>query len=157
MSFAHLARPLRLGLHRHGPRQQQAVKLATLKLGQGIKIQLLSASSGNTAGNGDETGNNLPRTSSGDQLYLHIAPCGDCWTGREIFAAKHLQPDYVRSVPVPEGFDPDEHLTTGDGEDDMETEIELLRRIYDEGKLPADVIRRFHLINEEASNRQRDR
>ena len=49
-----------------------------------------------------------------DQLFLHVSPSGDCWTGQEIFAAKHLQPDYVRSIPVPDGFDPDEHLISGD-------------------------------------------
>jgi len=29
--------------------------------------------------------------------YLHIGPSGDCWTGASMYAAKHLQPDYVKS------------------------------------------------------------
>jgi hypothetical protein len=33
--------------------------------------------------------------------YLHVGPSGDCWAGASIFAAKHLQPDYVRSVLLP--------------------------------------------------------
>jgi hypothetical protein len=33
-------------------------------------------------------------------LYLHVGPSGDCWTGSSIFAAKHLQPDYVKSIPL---------------------------------------------------------
>ena len=34
--------------------------------------------------------------------HLHIAPDGDWWTSEdaEIYAAKHLQPDYVRSLPI---------------------------------------------------------
>lgn len=36
-----------------------------------------------------------------DQLYLHVAPDGDYWTSGEIFAAKHLQPDYVKSIAIP--------------------------------------------------------
>ena len=33
-------------------------------------------------------------------LYLHVPPSGDVWTGHEMFAAKHLQPDYVKSVSL---------------------------------------------------------
>lgn len=33
--------------------------------------------------------------------YLHVGPSGDCWAGASIFAAKHLQPDYVRSILLP--------------------------------------------------------
>jgi hypothetical protein len=36
----------------------------------------------------------------GEQLVLHIGPSGDCWTGTTIFAAKHLQPGYVKSIPL---------------------------------------------------------
>jgi hypothetical protein len=31
-------------------------------------------------------------SSKNDQVYLHISPCGDWWSGTEVFAAKHLQP-----------------------------------------------------------------
>jgi hypothetical protein len=39
------------------------------------------------------------------QLFLHVAPDGDAWTGPTIFAAKHLPTDFVVSVPIPDGFD----------------------------------------------------
>jgi hypothetical protein len=35
-----------------------------------------------------------------NSLFLHVGPSGDCWTGSTIFAAKHLQPDYVKSIPL---------------------------------------------------------
>ena len=91
-----------------------------------------------------------PRTSCSDtasssstkpkQHYLHLAPDGDYWTGREIFAAKHLQPDYVRSVPIPprEDFDVEEWLDTTFG-DDEKKQTEALQNIYDERKLPSGV------------------
>jgi len=36
-----------------------------------------------------------------ERKYLHIGPAGECWVGSSIFAAKHLQPDYVKSIPLP--------------------------------------------------------
>ena len=74
------------------------------------------------------TSNNTENTK--DTLYLHISPSGDWWTGPEIFAAKHLQPDYVKSIPLPSNFDPEKYF----GEDN--DNIELLHQIYDEGALP---------------------
>ena len=79
-----------------------------------------------------------------DRLYLHVAPCGDYWTGHEVFAAKHLNPDYVKSIPVPlkvapEGgdagdieyeFDPEEILQGYDGDLDQ-----LLKKVYDTGDI----------------------
>mmetsp|Transcript_39478 Transcript_39478/g.118506 ORF Transcript_39478/g.118506 Transcript_39478/m.118506 type:complete len:180 (-) Transcript_39478:1764-2303(-) len=73
------------------------------------------------------------------QLYLHIAPCGDHWTSPELFAAKHLQPDYVRSIPVPDNFDAEDAFF---GEEDDGGE-EVIRRAYDEGSIPDDILRRF--------------
>lgn len=70
--------------------------------------------------------------------YLHIAPDGDWWTGDEIFAAKHLQPDYVRSVQIPSEFDVEEWLESTFGEDD-EKLTEAMQQIYDEQKLPHGV------------------
>ena len=69
------------------------------------------------------------------QHYLHIAPDGDWWTGDEIFAAKHLQPDYVRSVKIPSEFDVEEWLELTFGEDD-EMQTKAMQRIYDKQKLP---------------------
>mmetsp|Transcript_28079 Transcript_28079/g.32351 ORF Transcript_28079/g.32351 Transcript_28079/m.32351 type:complete len:150 (-) Transcript_28079:252-701(-) len=68
-----------------------------------------------------------------DKIYLHVAPCGDWWTGHTMFAAKHLQPDYVKSIPLPSGFDPDEVFA--DYCDDK------MKNIYDSGKIPADLIK----------------
>jgi hypothetical protein len=63
-----------------------------------------------------------------NQVYLHIAPCGDYWTGYEVFAAKHLNPDYVKSLPIPNNieFDPEEALEYYDGDLDS-----LLKEAYD--------------------------
>lgn len=33
--------------------------------------------------------------------YLHIAPDGDWWIGSEMYAAKHLPSNYVRSIALP--------------------------------------------------------
>jgi hypothetical protein len=41
--------------------------------------------------------------SSSSLLYLHVGPSGDFWTGHLIFAVKHLQPDYVKSVRLEPG------------------------------------------------------
>ncbi len=63
-----------------------------------------------------------------NQVYLHIAPCGDYWTGYEVFAAKHLNPDYVKSLRIPKDidFDPQEVLESYGGDLDR-----LLKDIYD--------------------------
>ncbi len=52
-----------------------------------------------------------------NQIFLHIAPCGDYWTGYEVFAAKHLNPDYVKSIPIPDHieFDVEDVLEDFDG------------------------------------------
>ena len=65
--------------------------------------------------------------------FLHISPSGDTWIGDEIFAAKHLQTGYLRSI----------HISV---EEDVELEerIEVwcnglsvaeLQGIYDSGKV----------------------
>lgn len=74
------------------------------------------------------------------QHYLHLAPDGDYWTGSEIFAAKHLQPDYVRSVPIPppEDFDVEKWLDETFGGDEKK-QTEALQNVYDERKLPSGV------------------
>jgi len=87
-------------------------------------------------------------------MYFHISPSGDWWTGPSIFAAKHLQPDYVKSIPIPTGFDPNKHFS----EDEDETESglswkekqQLLHQIYDEGKLPA------HLLTSSSKEKDKD-
>ncbi len=34
------------------------------------------------------------------KIYLHVGPSGDSWIGDAIFAAKHNQPGYVKSVAL---------------------------------------------------------
>mmetsp|Transcript_705 Transcript_705/g.1166 ORF Transcript_705/g.1166 Transcript_705/m.1166 type:complete len:152 (+) Transcript_705:113-568(+) len=77
-------------------------------------------------------------------VYFHISPSGDWWTGPSIFAAKHLQPDYVKSIPIPKDFDPCKHFS--EDEDESESVMswkekqQLLHKIYDEGQLPAHLL-----------------
>jgi len=73
---------------------------------------------------------------SGTSLYLHVSPSGDIWTGAELFAAKHLQPDYVTSILIPE-----EHrqrlFRDPDCEEDQAVDgiwaEEEIRKMYDDG------------------------
>jgi hypothetical protein len=80
----------------------------------------------------------LQRTSSTTAttrpLYLHVGPSGECWTGDEIFAAKHLQPDYVKSILLPPNVDPTRVLEL------VEADVKLGQRIYDEARLPPSLI-----------------
>ena len=59
------------------------------------------------------------------KVYLHIGPSGDCWTGASLFAAKHLQPDYVKSIELPA------NIETEEIEQILEHDIELARKIYE--------------------------
>jgi hypothetical protein len=80
----------------------------------------------------------LQRTSSTTAttrpLYLHVGPSGECWTGDEIFAAKHFQPDYVKSILLPPNVDPTRVLEV------VEADVKLGQRIYDEARLPPSLI-----------------
>lgn len=70
-----------------------------------------------------------------DTVYLHVGPSGDCWTGPSLFAAKHLQPDYVKSIPL---MDPNvcpETLV-----ELLEENTILVQKIYDAGVLPPEII-----------------
>jgi carbamoyl-phosphate synthase/aspartate carbamoyltransferase/dihydroorotase len=70
-----------------------------------------------------------------EQLYLHVGPSNDCWVSHEMFAAKHLQPDYVKSIPLPHGVENDavvvEELII-----ELEENPTILQQVYDTGKLP---------------------
>lgn len=71
---------------------------------------------------------------SGSSLYLHVGPAGECWTGASIFAAKHLQPDYVKSVPL---------TTTVDVElllEEIESNPTLGQHIYDNETIPQSLL-----------------
>ena len=69
------------------------------------------------------------------KLYLHVGPAGECWTGASIFAAKHLQPDYVKSVQLPDDFveNPSaiEHLL-----EELEEDPATAQQIYDSEQIP---------------------
>ena len=67
---------------------------------------------------------------SKDQMYLHIAPCGDFWTDTEIFAAKHLQPDYVKSIPISTSLSIDLEEVHGSADVDLDS---VLKEVYDTG------------------------
>ena len=69
--------------------------------------------------------------------FLHVGPSGDCWTGSSIFAAKHLQPDYVKSIALPDDL-PTEKLL-----EELEEDMQLTQWVYDNGELPVDLITRL--------------
>jgi hypothetical protein len=73
-------------------------------------------------------------TSSVDQVFLHVGPSGDCWTGSSIYAAKHLQPDYVKSIPIPT------HVCIDTLMDKLERDEELTRKVYDDGAIPPNLL-----------------
>jgi hypothetical protein len=67
-------------------------------------------------------------------LYLHVGPSGDCWTGHSIFAAKHLQPDYVKSVKLEPGICVDTLI------DLLEENDAWAQQIYDEESFPMELL-----------------
>ena len=69
-----------------------------------------------------------------DALYLHVAPDGDHWISGEIFAAKHLQPDYVKSIPIPNESEMNILKTIEDFENDDGFDV-LMKDVYDTGDL----------------------
>ena len=58
--------------------------------------------------------------------FLHIGPSGDCWAGASIFAAKHLQPDYVKSIMLPPQACVESLL------DRLESDPKLAQKVYDD-------------------------
>jgi hypothetical protein len=85
-------------------------------------------------------------SSKDSRLYLHVGPSGDCWTGHNVFAAKHLQPDYVKSVEITPAKASVDYL------------LELLedhptwgQDIYDTGALPKELVKMIDEAKEEES------
>ena len=76
----------------------------------------------------------LLRRLSGNPMFLHVGPSGDCWTGASIYAAKHLQPDYVKSIPLPPQLCVESLLER------LEEDHKLAQHVYDDGKLPEQLI-----------------
>ncbi len=71
-------------------------------------------------------------------MFLHVGPSGDCWIGTSIYAAKHLQPDYVKSIQIPQGISNDAILMA------LEDDIPLAQLVYDEGKLPPQLLEKLN-------------
>ena len=84
---------------------------------------------------GNDDSAHVIESSTKASVYLHVGPSGDFWTGRSIFAAKHLQPDYVKSVRLDESIDVDELLEILEDLGDDCTQL-----IYDKGEIPEHVI-----------------
>ena len=85
-------------------------------------------------------------TSSSDNnktLYLHVGPAGECWTGHSIFAAKHLQPDYVRSIAIPVDTDPATLVSI------LEDDPLTAQQIYDQSSFPVDLAERMQAFQKE--------
>ena len=74
-------------------------------------------------------------------LYLHIGPSGDCWTGSSIYAAKHLQPDYVKSILLPLDVDIECLLER------LEAQPKTSQKIYDDGELPNCLLERLTKVD----------
>jgi hypothetical protein len=71
-----------------------------------------------------------------DKVYLHVGPAGDCWTGNNIFAAKHLMPDYVKSILLPNDLSTEILL------EEMEENPDLGQQAYDTELLPEIIVKR---------------
>ena len=99
-------------------------------------------------------------------VYLHMGPSGDCWTGHSIFAAKHLQPDYVRSVALPTPLlvhkngnkDTDDAAQQQQQEEErmlealletIESDPSLQRQIYDEERIPESLLEQVKAMLDE--------
>ena len=81
-------------------------------------------------------------------IYLHVGPAGDCWTGDSIFAAKHLQPDYVKSIQLP----PD--VSTSYLLEILEDDTSLSQRIFDEEVIPEWVLEQARLQSADDANKR---
>ncbi len=66
-------------------------------------------------------------------LFLHVAPGGDWWIAPDLFAAKHLQSGYVRSVPLGQS-----EVLDIDFVNEFVQELSLadILRLYDTGEVP---------------------
>ncbi|KAG7375066.1 molybdenum cofactor biosynthesis protein C [Nitzschia inconspicua] len=69
--------------------------------------------------------------------HLHVGPSGDVWVGNSIFAAKHLQPDYVKSIPLFDSIVLQRHATRL--VELLEEQPLLAQQIYDTGQIPQTV------------------
>jgi hypothetical protein len=116
----------------------QSFTFTTTPIGLGSKAQQESSTT---------TSDNTTQKSK--TVFLHVGPSGDCWTGDSIFAAKHLQPDYVRSIPL---TDNEMMMALLEDDDDDTTDMLLAlldenddwaREIYDTKKFPSELLKRL--------------
>jgi hypothetical protein len=77
-------------------------------------------------------------------IYLHLGPSGDCWIGDSIFAAKHLQPDYVKSIALPRDF-----VSTSSLLETLENDPNLSQKIYDDESIPDSLLMQARLHRED--------
>jgi hypothetical protein len=126
-----------------GP-SNRVVRLSASRLARGVQIQSRYSSNRHV---GDKDKPQTQRHNSGrsiaeggdddQQLYLHVGPSGDCWTGSSIFAAKHLQPDYVKSIVLPGNVDIDiiDSLL-----EQLEADPSVAQTIYDQETIPPSLL-----------------
>mmetsp|Transcript_11055 Transcript_11055/g.22898 ORF Transcript_11055/g.22898 Transcript_11055/m.22898 type:complete len:158 (+) Transcript_11055:110-583(+) len=92
-----------------------------------------------------------------NKIYLHVGPSGDSWIGDAIFAAKHNQPGYVKSIAL---FDDSnvgcKDTTIGIHEDEGSLLIEALeehpewaQEIYDTEVFPQSLQQHLKSLYEE--------
>lgn len=95
--------------------------------------------------------------SNNKKIYLHVGPSGDSWIGDAIFAAKHNQPGYVKSIDL---FNYDnfvcEDTITGINDDNGGVLIEVLeenpewaQEIYDTECFPETLQQHLKSLYEE--------
>jgi len=101
--------------------------------------RLLNAAAG--ASDDDGLDGDNKKKAAAKLLYLHIGPSGDCWTGASIFAAKHLQPDYVKSIALPDDFSKDDNLVEALLEA-IEKDPAVQTQLYDNEQIPLSLLQR---------------
>jgi len=87
----------------------------------------------------------MSTSESGDDqsaTFLHVGPSGECWTGSSIFAAKHLQPDYVKSIKL----ESSRTVSIESLVEEIEDNPLLGQQIYDQERIPQSLLRRHLLV-----------
>ena len=71
-----------------------------------------------------------------DGRYLHLAPSGDSFIGDQMFAAKHLSSDYLKSIKITDDPVPDASFEDAVEAWCSQASLAELQAIYDSGALP---------------------
>lgn len=98
-----------------------------------------------------------PTISTDQKIYLHVGPSGDCWIGDAIFAAKHNQPGYVKSIAlINEDTTNFKRSIIENNEEEGDLLIEILdehpewaQEIYDNECFPESLRRHMQSLREE--------